>query len=442
MFVSEAHGKFCGRAQPTPMSWRERAYRLCRAAFGAEFTVNREDETERDFFFDRFACRVGEECIVFGERPDGSMAHISETPSGLECNCVCPACRRQLVARKGTKNDHHFAHHGSNDERSCTTGRETALHRFAKEVLGHRRELVLPQLELEDELGRWKGPSARLLRFDSAILESKLGEIIPDLVVRTGERDLLVEFVVTHECDAAKIAKIKEMNFPAIEIDLSRLPRNASKWDIREAIIRKAPRKWLYNPKLERIRRERERTFAEHVVSLHKEYVATCARLRTKKARCPAFNKVIALGLARGIGIEVPGYGCFLVPPHDWQSTILSDAVNSLGGRPFITINRACLVITRRRWLHRQFCSLSRNEAAAIRALGASFDYPAQAVLGWRPSCRAWAFSLQPGREMDGSCGTRRYKKIGKLAKRPHAVDLSPSVFDVTEWPSVNEARA
>ena len=48
------------------------------------------------------------------------------------------------------------------------------------------------------------------------------------------------------------------MNLPAVEIDLSGLPRNASKWDIREQIIRKAPRQWLHNPKLEIKRRERE----------------------------------------------------------------------------------------------------------------------------------------------------------------------------------------
>jgi hypothetical protein len=51
-----------------------------------------------------FACRDGRESLVFGERADGTMAHVSEVSSGLECNCVCPGCGTRLVARKGDKN--------------------------------------------------------------------------------------------------------------------------------------------------------------------------------------------------------------------------------------------------------------------------------------------------------------------------------------------------
>ena len=82
-----------------------------------------------------FACRDGRESLVFGERADGTMAYIAEVSPGLECNCVCPGCGTRLVACKGNKQDHHFGHYGVGDRRPCQTGPETALHKFAKEVL-------------------------------------------------------------------------------------------------------------------------------------------------------------------------------------------------------------------------------------------------------------------------------------------------------------------
>lgn len=51
--------------------------------------------------------------LVWGKAPDGTLAHISTVQRGRACNCSCPACDGQLVAR--TKADHmvpHFAHSG------------------------------------------------------------------------------------------------------------------------------------------------------------------------------------------------------------------------------------------------------------------------------------------------------------------------------------------
>ena len=41
---------------------------------------------------------------------DGAITHVKDVDSGLKCGCVCPACGEPLVARKGTKIMHHFAH--------------------------------------------------------------------------------------------------------------------------------------------------------------------------------------------------------------------------------------------------------------------------------------------------------------------------------------------
>lgn len=40
----------------------------------------------------------------------GEVVSIDDVPSGLKCNCICPNCHVRLIAKKGKKNVHHFAH--------------------------------------------------------------------------------------------------------------------------------------------------------------------------------------------------------------------------------------------------------------------------------------------------------------------------------------------
>ncbi|WP_203272780.1 hypothetical protein [Microvirga arabica] len=237
------------------------------------------------------------------------MAHISEVSSGLECSCICPGCGTPLVARKGGKQDHHFGHYGVEDSRPCQTGPETALHKFAKEVLARRLELELPPLVVGEGPGKWVGYPGGIFRFDAALLESRLGAIVPDVIVRKGERPLLVEFLVTHACDEAKIARIAAMDVAAIEIDLSGLPRDTSRADLEEAILTVAPRKWLHNPKVraaqaewERRACERDQVLARAAAPLRKAYLAACAEVRSMRTTCVAYDRIAGRHLAHTVG--------------------------------------------------------------------------------------------------------------------------------------------
>lgn len=334
------------------------------------------------------------------------MAHISEVSSGLECNCVCPGCGTRLVARKGHKQDHHFGHHGVEDGRSCQTGPETALHKFAKEVLARHLELELPPLVVGEGPGKWVGYSGGTYRFDAALLESRLGEIVPDVIVCKGERSLLVEFLVTHACDEAKIARISAMDVAAIEIDVSGLPRDTNRADLKEAILATAPRKWLHNPKLRAAQAERERqayerdqVLARATAPLRRAYAAACAEVRAKQTSCLAYDRIVGRHLAHAVGIEVPGIGCFTVPPRDWQALILADAVDiaASGGKGLITTVGAMRKIRQRGWLRRRFSGLTAAEAAAIRADGTPFDHPANAVAEWAATLSRLGILLPAG---------------------------------------------
>ena len=76
---------------------------------------------------------------------NGVLVHISEVERGLQCGCVCPMCRRDLVAKQGKVQEHHFAHDKGAE---CAHAVETALHLAAKDILAKRREIVLPAVEI------------------------------------------------------------------------------------------------------------------------------------------------------------------------------------------------------------------------------------------------------------------------------------------------------
>ncbi|MFC6491593.1 hypothetical protein [Ancylobacter dichloromethanicus] len=126
-----------------------------------------------------------------------------------------------MVAKKGDLQAHHFAHHFDRHGASCTSAGETALHKFAKQVLDERLEIALPELLISHRDDTEVVVRATRLGFDEAVLETKDGSIVPDVVLVLRDRRLIVEFKVTHPCDDVKIARIRAMNVGAIEIDLS-----------------------------------------------------------------------------------------------------------------------------------------------------------------------------------------------------------------------------
>jgi hypothetical protein len=107
-----------------------------------------------------------------------------------------------------------------------------ALHLLAKEVLLKERKVLLPELKLKSEKSIWM-PGIdyettllvkpwQIVNIDSVELEVKIGNIIPDVIVRKKDRILFIEIKVTHGIDDKKLAYIKENNINVIEYDFSK----------------------------------------------------------------------------------------------------------------------------------------------------------------------------------------------------------------------------
>jgi hypothetical protein len=233
----------------------------------------------------------------FGER-DGKIVHIDELSfleRGLKCNCTCPSCGMKLQARLGNefegrrKRIKHFAHHNSN----CSNSFESSIHKLAKEVFSNSDQVLFPELFIsrrvlpgypepiyscfniiDESVKVFYTIPAGNYYYTNVRVESRLGSIIPDIILNEGETEVLIEIAVTHFVDDKKNQKISDIKKSAIEIDLEYL-KTSSVFDrqrfdymLLDTVLNK---KWLYCLSAEniicedkkRFRLERERVKAE-----------------------------------------------------------------------------------------------------------------------------------------------------------------------------------
>lgn len=138
--------------------------------------------------------------IPYAER-SGALIHVAEVTSGLHPDCVCPACKRPVVARKGPKKTHHFAHLA---ETNCQP--ETVAHVTAKRLLAERITKALWQnahLPIVWQCQKCPGiHQGNLLRKASRVeIECALPGCRPDITLfgPGGKVVAIVEIIVTHE---------------------------------------------------------------------------------------------------------------------------------------------------------------------------------------------------------------------------------------------------
>ncbi|WP_155922505.1 hypothetical protein [Mesorhizobium sp. L103C131B0] len=229
----------------------------------------------------------------------------------------------------------HFAHHHRD---ACGGGPETALHKLAKQIIKERLLLFVPRRIANHGSVEQVLPGREKIQLESATLEFRdPQQIVPDLYVTLGGRKLFVEIAVTHPCGEEKIRRIRQHGVAAIEIDLWHIPRDAALEVVADAVIRSAPRKWLFNEAIDRA-----------VVELQKEATAAMGAAANKltadaRQKARAYNIALdsmpeplpistidvlrGIGLDKHIGLEVAGYGCFTTHPS------LEAAIEALDNR-------------------------------------------------------------------------------------------------------------
>lgn len=179
---------------------------------------------------------------------DGELIHISEVERGKNCGCTCPHCNGELVARKGDVRENHFSHLSGAD---CGYGQETALHILAKEILLEAKKMTIPEVYVDVPNSRRKKEiiaPAQEIMIEKVNLETRMRDIIPDVVVTAGGKQFLVEIYVKHRIDTTKLKKIERLGISTIEIDLSKENLKLSKETLEGILLNDDKRKkWKYN---------------------------------------------------------------------------------------------------------------------------------------------------------------------------------------------------
>ncbi|WP_455938990.1 hypothetical protein, partial [Gemella morbillorum] len=100
----------------------------------------------------------------------------------------------------------------------------------------------------------------QILDFDSARVEKKINDFIPDIILYKNNVPLIVEIAVTHFIDDIKYQKIKESHISCLEIRLSLSDLEHHKFDkkyINNLLINSISNKcWIFNEKFEQRKKE------------------------------------------------------------------------------------------------------------------------------------------------------------------------------------------
>ena len=265
--------------------------------------------------------------LQYGIR-DGKAIHIDDLTDenrGLKCNCTCPGCGAVLQARLGHQRIRHFAHHRA-PECNIHVARQTALHLMAKDIIAREKKIILPEVtfnfhetqayanlrsiikqrpslwepfELQEQLVGYDSNisvPARIVEFDTVILEKRVSDFIPDIIASKNGHECMIEIAVTHFVDEEKEKKVRKLGISTLDIDLSHWAgETLDEKALTDILVNNtAHKKWIYNalfaPQVEKIEKDAQHVCEQYWKALenraeYKRYKE--AEKAKRKARAP-----------------------------------------------------------------------------------------------------------------------------------------------------------
>ena len=351
----------------------------------------------------------------------GEPVHIANVESGLACMCRCPGCGRRMVAHRGMHRQH-FQHAADLNGDMCASSGETALHKFAKKALATTLRLRLPAHKESDGRNTVEVVREREIHFDSAALEKRHGQIVPDVVCYRADRALHVEFMVTHACGTEKVERLREMDVGAIEIDLSRY-KDQPLDNLAGAILSEAPRKWLHNPKVSEARIKLESLERERLAGIEtraKHLLAEAASINPNADIGPWEAGAVEHDLSPLIAASVPSAG-FLVREQEWKAFVLIQL--GLGAKDGFTRKEAFSAIKKEGWVAQKFLFVDEEVADCLRRLSEKeFWTPWEALGGFLNEMQVSGMLVpisRRGKLAGGRKLTETIRRAQELRERP-----------------------
>ncbi len=158
--------------------------------------------------------------LKYGVGEYDKLLHINEVEKGLACKCKCPECGDDLIARKGDKNQYHFAHSSGID---CESAPETAMHILAKEILNENTEIYLSNQDT--------------FEYEKCKLEKQYGSFRPDAIISNEKESIFVEIVVTNDLSKEKEKAFIKSDNRTLVIDLKAIDRGIEKMELEKEVL-------------------------------------------------------------------------------------------------------------------------------------------------------------------------------------------------------------
>lgn len=261
--------------------------------------------------------------LTYGKDAEGRLQHILHVPNGLTCQCTCPGCGAPLVAKNQGANHHpHFAHASGT---ACHGAHESELHLLAKEILAEEKAVMLPPYGRIYPGGLQRFAAMEVEeRNDHSMLQPDVVGIQHNPLTNEPAR-LWIEVRVTHEIGPEKYQRIKELDLPCIEIDLSLYhDEEVTRETIRRFLLdSKEHRQWINNPvlqkRLESINEQR-RTYAQNLSNNHAqaEHGTSSKQTDIRKNASDVMAKCAD-------GTIMPKDRCLKCPHHSTRQALLQE---------------------------------------------------------------------------------------------------------------------
>lgn len=183
------------------------------------------------------------------------------------------------------------------DTVGAETQRETLLHLKAKEILEREKRICFPDLKIEVEAKLLSGEvlckqgvvSSQIIHLESVVLEKHLGQIKPDVLAKTiatpdwPASQVLIEVTVTNTISEERIERIKAVNIPTIEIDISQMGGTVTEAEFARLVVdEQAGKRWLHHPRIEH---EQARLVQELAIEVNKANALESERLKKEGKR-------------------------------------------------------------------------------------------------------------------------------------------------------------
>lgn len=150
----------------------------------------------------------------WAEDANGKMVHVDSVRQGLNCDCTCPYCHEQLMARHGDRRSHGFAHHSKKRGANLKICYMVIMYKLAEQIIQQEKKIKAPSYHgiFED----------RNLEFSEVIINDRYSRIDrqPDVIATTTDGvQYLIEFTFFDKIHHQEDIDYNKLN--CIEIDLS-----------------------------------------------------------------------------------------------------------------------------------------------------------------------------------------------------------------------------